>query len=76
MTRPYLISAIVQIHAREASAAQRLRSNGVRGPEADFGGTRATRRPLYGPVDSLWSPRHPGRLGFLTFGHYLDFAPY
>ena len=25
MTRPYLISTIVQIHAREASAAQRLR---------------------------------------------------
>jgi hypothetical protein len=31
MTRPYLISTIVQIHAREASAAQRLRSNGVLG---------------------------------------------
>ena len=30
MTRPYLIRTIVQIHAREASAAQRLRSNGVR----------------------------------------------
>src|ERR1035437_1308892 len=38
MTRPYLISTIVQIHVREASAAQRLRSNGLR----DTGqGTRA-----------------------------------
>jgi len=38
MTQPYLIKTTVQLHAREASVAQRLRSNGVRGLEADFGG--------------------------------------
>ena len=54
MTRPYLISTIVQIHAREASVAQRLRSNGVLGIRRD-GENKSLRLEV---VVTRLDPRH------------------
>jgi hypothetical protein len=64
MTQPYLIRTTVQLHAREASANERLRSNGVRGLEADFGTGIASQCPSTGDLRGGHQYQVPGGANF------------
>ena len=67
MTRPYLIRTNVQLHAREASAAQRLRSNGVIGTNNGIGTGYFGLPTDINPVNGDQVLPSPGNLGRNTY---------